>query len=267
MSFKKGLYVGVLSLIFPITVLASSVHVDASLENLFKDRGIHGTLVIHDRNRNVTWIANKDRAGLRFPPASSFKIFNSLIGLESQVVNSVDQVFYRYKGERVFLSSWANDASLRSAIRISQVPAYKELARKIGRKEMQLGLEKLDYGNKQIGNSIDSFWLVGPLSISAEEQNELLIKLAQEELPFDRANQRAVKEILLLEKTPTRQIYGKTGWATENIQTPVGWFVGWVETAGNLYSFAANMDITDASKLPMREQIVREALSRVISDH
>ena len=65
------------------------------------------------------------------------------------------------------------------AIKVSQVPAYKELAKKIGLELMKENIEKLNYGNKNIGTEIDSFWLQGPLKINAFEQIELLSLLAQ----------------------------------------------------------------------------------------
>ena len=38
--------------------------------------------------------------------ASTFKIYNSLIGLHTGAVKDVDEVFYKYNGEKVFLKSW-----------------------------------------------------------------------------------------------------------------------------------------------------------------
>ena len=35
---------------------------------------------------------------------------------------------------------------------------------------MKENIEKLDYGNKNIGESVDTFWLEGPLEISSLEQ-------------------------------------------------------------------------------------------------
>ena len=66
---------------------------------------------------------------------SSFKIFNTLIGLENGIVKNVDEMFYYYDGSKVFLDSWAKDSNLRYAIKVSQVPAHKKLARELEKKE------------------------------------------------------------------------------------------------------------------------------------
>lgn len=230
------------------------------LDDVFARHGVNGTIVIYDVQKNGYFLHNAGRAAERFYPASTFKIFNSLIALSEGVVKDADKVFYRYDGAPVYLESWKADASLRSAIKISQLPAYKELARKIGMERMQKNITKLGYGNESIGSKIDSFWLEGPLKINALEQVQLLTKLAQHKLPYPPAAQQQVCDITVLKQTDAYTLHGKTGWATDNIKTPVGWFVGWAETKDNLYVFAMNMDLTDAAELPLRESITLECL-------
>lgn len=230
------------------------------LDDVFAQHGVNGTLVIYDVQKNGYWLHNAGRAAERFYPASTFKIFNSLIALGEGVLKDADEVFYRYDGAPVYLESWKADASLRSAIKISQLPAYKQLARKIGLERMQANIKKLHYGNESIGSKIDSFWLEGPLKISALEQVKLLTRLAQLKLPYSRKAQQQVCAITVLKQTDAYTLHGKTGWAADNIKTPVGWFVGWVEKDGGLYVFAMNMDLTDAAELPLRESITLECL-------
>ena len=160
----------------------------------------------------------------------------------------------------MYLESGKADASRRSAINLSQVPAYKELARRIGAERMQANIKKLHYGNESIGSKIDSFWLEGPLKISALEQVKLLTALARRQLPYPQKAQQQVCDITVLKQTDACTLHGKTGWAADNIKTPVGWFVGWAETKDNLYVFAMNMDLTDAAELPLRESITLECL-------
>ena len=47
--------------------------------------------------------------------------------------------------------------SLRDAIKISNVPIYKKLARRIGMEKMQKGLSALGYGNMKMGEVVDNF--------------------------------------------------------------------------------------------------------------
>lgn len=231
-----------------------------ALDALFAREGVTGTMVIYDGEAGHCLAHNRSRAVERLYPASTFKIFHSLIALEYGVVKSADEVFYRYDGSPVFLESWKHDADLRYAIRVSQVPAYRKLARRIGPERMKKGLVALRYGNAEIGGNTDSFWLGGPLRISAWEQARLLYALAAKRLPFSERAQEEVIDITELEKGDGWSLHGKTGWATDNVDIPVGWFVGWVNRGGRMYSFALNMDLPDGKRLGDRERIVREAL-------
>ena len=235
----------------------------STLEALFRQERVVGTLVVYDGDAGLCVCWNADRAQEQLYPASTFKLFHALIGLDKGVVRSVDDVFYHYQGEKVFLESWKKDASLRSAIRDSQVPAFRELARRIGPERMKEGLISLDYGNKEIGTNLDSFWLAGPLKISAMEQARLLYELARKRLPLSKSDQDAVIETALKDRGEGWALYGKTGWATDNVSTPVGWFVGWLEKEDGLYSFAFNMDLEDSKRLPDRERLVQAALKEL----
>lgn len=46
---------------------------------------------------------------------------------------------------------------------------------------------------RQIGSVVDTFWLRGPLAISAVEQTRFLDRLARQVLPFPLQAQRAVR--------------------------------------------------------------------------
>lgn len=230
------------------------------IAKLFKDKNVEGTLIIYDDKKDEYTGYNLSRGKERFVPASTFKIFNTLIGMDSKVVKNVDEMFYKYDGSKVFLESWAKDSNLRYAIKVSQVPAYQLLARKIGLNRMRKNIQKLHYGNMNIGDKVDRFWLDGPLEISAVEQVNLLTKLAKRELPYSKEIQDEVIDITTLDRGKNWELHGKTGWSK-----PVGWFIGWVKYNGNIYSFALNMKLEDSKDLPLREELVKESLYKL--DH
>ena len=221
----------------------------AEVSALFESAGVRGTFVLYDLNADRFSGHNQARSNIRFVPASTFKIANSLIGLSVEAVKSVDEVL-PYGDKPQPFDVWENDMGLREAINLSNVPIYQELARRIGLERMQESVSKLGYGNEDIGTTVDTFWLKGPLKISAVEQTQFLAKLAQSKLPVSESIQQSVRNIVLLEQGKKWQLYGKTGW--ENAPGPgVGWWVGWVQKEGRIYSFALNMDIqqeVDANK-------------------
>jgi beta-lactamase class D len=242
-----------------LPTLAFSWEEDPRISKLFNDAHIKGTFVLYDLSADKIIVFNQTRAKTRYIPASTFKIANSLIGLSTGVVNNVDEVL-PYKGpSKPFITAWAHDMGLRKAIAISNVPIYQELARRIGKTRMQKGVTNLHYGNETIGNSIDTFWLDGPLKISALEQTKFLTKLVQNKLPLSKDIQKNVQEIILLEQEKEWKLYGKTGWQNAP-NKGIGWFVGWLEKKGNIYVFALNIDIKQSSDAIQRIKLTKASL-------
>jgi beta-lactamase class D len=242
-----------------LSTTAGAVELETS-PAMAKAFGEHtGTFVLYDLSQQ-RWLGhNSERAAQRFSPASTFKIPNSLIGLASGAVSSVDEVFYHHDGKTKYLKSWEHDMGLREAIKVSNLPAYQQLARKVGLVEMQRHISRLNYGNTEIGTQVDAFWVNGTLKISAIEQSQFLARLAQGQLPYPAVQQAAVRDISELERGNNWVLYGKTGW-TGSKQPSIGWFVGWVEQGGKIYSFAQNMDVPDAKDLPQRLEIAKANL-------
>ncbi|MGL3337345.1 OXA-50 family oxacillin-hydrolyzing class D beta-lactamase [Pseudomonas aeruginosa] len=220
---------------------ASEWNDSQAVDKLFGSAGVKGTFVLYDVQRQRYVGHDRERAETRFVPASTYKVANSLIGLSTGAVRSADEVL-PYGGKPQRFKAWEHDMSLRDAIEASNVPVYQELARRIGLERMRANVSRLGYGNAEIGQVVDNFWLVGPLKISAMEQTRFLLRLAQGELPFPAPVQSTVRAMTLLESGPGWELHGKTGWCFDC--TPeLGWWVGWVKRNERLYGFALNIDM------------------------
>jgi beta-lactamase class D len=230
-----------------------------ALAKVFTEQGVAGTFVLFDAATDTIFVSNETRAKKRFAPASTFKIANSLIGLDVGAVKSVDEVL-PYGGKPQRIKEWERDMGLREAIKVSNVAIYQELARRIGLERMREGVRKLAYGNMEIGGAVDRFWLDGPLAISAVEQTEFLHRLVKGSLPISPDAVRAVREITLLEKTETYELHGKTGWVFSPTAPQTGWWVGWIERENKVYPFALNIDMMKDADAAKRIQIGRECL-------
>lgn len=228
------------------------------VEKLFSHAGVQGTFVLYDVAENRFIGHSRARAETRYVPASTFKIANSLIGLSVGAVKDVDEVL-PYGGKPQSYKTWEQDMGLRAAIKISNVPIYQELARRIGLEPMQDGVDEIDYGNGEIGSVVDKFWLEGPLMISAVEQAQFLARLVQDELPFPKEIQAKVREIVQLEQNEHWTLYGKTGWAGA-VKPNIGWWVGWVQKGDKRYSFALNMDMQQATDAAKRIELGKASL-------
>jgi len=242
----------------PPPASASSWRDSPECEAVFASAQATGTFVLYDVSAGTFVGYNRPRAETRFIPASTFKIPNTLIGLAAGSVTDVDMIL-PYGGEPQSFKNWEQDMSLREAIPMSNVPIYQELARRTGLEKMRFYLALLHYGNEKAGDVVDMFWLHGPLQISAVEQALFLARLAQNKLPLDEAAQAATREIVLLEQGDGWALYGKTGTATF-YPHPLGWWVGWVETSGTVYTFALNIDMPGANDAPKRMAIGKDCL-------
>jgi beta-lactamase class D len=243
--------------VFPLS--ARTCEEVPELAKIFQQQEVKGTFVLFDVATDTMLVSDEARARKRFTPASTFKIANSLIGLDAGAVKNVDEVL-PYGGKPQRIKEWERDMGLREAIKMSNVPIYQELARRIGIERMREGVKKLSYGNMEIGNVVDRFWLDGPLAISAIEQTEFLHRLVKGSLPINPDAVRAVKEITLLEKTDTYELHGKTGWFVGPTQPQIGWWVGWIERENKVYPFALNFDMTKDEDAAKRIPIGRECL-------
>ncbi|MDR1609026.1 MAG: class D beta-lactamase [Deltaproteobacteria bacterium] len=217
-----------------------------------------GTFALYDAANDSFTGFNQERAETGFTPASTFKIFNTLIGLETGAVKDVDEIL-PWGGWPQPIKAWEKDLSLREAIKVSSVPIFQELARRVGLETLRSKIAELAYGDAEIGQVVDRFWLDGPLKISAVQQARLLARLAKGELPFARENQAATRDIIKLEAGPDWALYGKTGTASR-YDPPLGWWVGWVEKGGQVYSFALNIDMPESVDAAKRVDLGRAGL-------
>jgi beta-lactamase class D len=226
---------------------------------LFRQAGVEGTFVLLDERSDTLRGTNRARAEQRFSPASTFKIANALIGLSLGAVRSVAEVIPYTGDANPFMREWLEPMGLRGAMKVSNVPLYQELARRIGLQRMREALVRLRYGNQQIGTNVTTFWLRGPLAISAVEQTRFLSALAHRTLPFPAQAQRQVAEITWVDSGPGWSLHAKTGWQNAP-GAGVGWWVGWVKRGNQITPFALNIAMAGAADAPKREQLGRSSL-------
>ncbi|MGQ5522010.1 class D beta-lactamase [Chitinimonas sp. PSY-7] len=239
-----------ISLLLPLLAHATEVIQRPELAKDFAALGVTGTFVLYDVAKDRLEVYNPARANTAYSPASTFKVFNTMAGLESGAVRDVDEVF-PYDGKPKFLKSWEKDMGLREAMKVSNLSVYQTLARRIGHDRMQGYIDAVGYGNGNIGKTIDRFWVDGSLEISAVAQSRFLARLAQGTLPFSKRTQTQTREILQLESTANYTLYGKTGMAA-NTEPGIGWWVGWVEKENKIYTFALNIDLQDKDDIATR---------------
>jgi beta-lactamase class D len=233
----------------------------ADLKQLFEAQGVAGTFVLHDPVSGQTITVDGARAARRYVPASTFKIANSLIALETGVVKDESEII-PYGGKPQPFKAWEKDMSMREAIAASSVPIYQEIARRVGLGRYRDWLERLKYGNCRTDAALETFWLDGPLEISAVEQARFVAALAEQKLPASIRSQSIVRDILRLESSGDRALYGKTG--SRSSSTPqLGWWTGWVERGTRPVAFALNIDMASPDDARKRVAVGKAILSKL----
>ncbi|ROO85064.1 beta-lactamase class D [Actinocorallia herbida] len=228
------------------------------LQDVFRKAGVRGTFALLDVRAGRTTVVDRARAEQRLIPASTFKIPHSLIALETGVIADEYEVI-PYGGQPQPFPEWEHDMNLRDAVRASNVPVFQTLARRIGLARERQWVNRLHYGDREIGGVVDRFWLDGPLEISAVEQTRFLSRLARRELPVAKAHQLTVRDILKIEEKDGYALFAKTGWGMST-EPGIGWWVGWVERGADLYTFALNIDVEQDADTAQRVPVARELL-------
>lgn len=229
-----------------------------AVADVFKTASMEATLVVSELSSNSLITHNANRSLIRYSPASTFKIFNSLIALDANVVTSPTSEF-KWDGKKRFLDAWNADQTLQSAFRVSCVWCYQEMARKIGTETYEKALANADYGNHQVGDDVDTFWLDRDLQISAAEHVIFIKKLLNGQLAYRKRDVDIVKSLMRQEsQTPGYTLYGKTGWTGP--MASVGWYVGFLVRNDKTWVFAMNMRMTKLEQATLRKSLTVSAL-------
>ncbi len=197
---------------------------------------VSGSFILYDESNDKYIIYNEPQTHQEFIPASTFKICNSLIGLETGITKDENFIIPWDSIIRP-IPAWNSDQDLKSAFHNSTVWYYQELARRVGGKKMKFWLDKANYGNADTTGGIDKFWLTGKLRITPHQQIDFIKRLHHNQLPFSQRTMDITKKIMITDDTLNYIIRAKTGWGQEG-NTDIGWYVGYLETQNHVYYFA-----------------------------
>jgi beta-lactamase class D len=242
---------------------ANHVKEDDSLKSYFDQAGVKGCFGFFNNSENNFIVYNLSRyRDSSYTPASTFKIVNSLIGIQTGVITDENMVI-KWDGVKRWNEDWNKDLTMKEAFAISAVPYFQEVARRIGRKTMKMWIDSLGYGNRDISGPIDSFWLNNTLKVKPDEELGLVKKLYFDQLPFFKRTQDMVQSVMLREQNSNYKLYYKTGWGFPGDGSELGWIVGWIEENKHPYFFVLNIEST----VPKRVMEVRLKLLKDLLAH
>ncbi len=229
----------ILHFIFIISLFSCSVNqakIDNSLKKYFDENNVDGCFTLLNNSTGEIRVYNMSLDTQRFSPASTFKIVNSLIGLQTGRITD-EKMVIKWDGIKRPVEAWNKDMDITEAFKVSCVPWYQEVARRIGKDTMKIWIDSLGYGNKNIDGPVDSFWLDNQLKISPDEQLGLVKRLYFDQLPFRKSVQQIVKDVMLQENNTAYKLSYKTGWGADEQKNDIGWITGWIEENNHVYFF------------------------------
>lgn len=219
------------------------IHQHPEWKAYFEKEGItQAGFMLRDHTHDAVHYYNLERDTMHLSPASTFKIFLSLVALETGVVQS-DKFIIPWDGSMPENTKWSHDMDLREAFETSSEPYFKEVARRIGKERLQHYLDSVNYGNKTIGDSVSTCWTDNSLRISADEQVGFIRRLYFDQLPFSDRTQRIVRSLMLRHDTQgkNRKMYYKTGWVGHG-ENNLLWVVGFAEDVVHLQEEKGSMN-------------------------
>jgi beta-lactamase class D len=255
----------VLVLLFPL-----GAHAQRDLKTPFRDCQAAGSTTVYDYKR-ARWIfSDSADAHVETLPASTFKVINLLIALqtgtirdENEVVKwvgSTDTVRYGYRPDIY------RDLTVKEAFELSAGWVFVELAKRIGRDTYRHYLARAGYGNGQLSEADPDFWNIGAFGISPVNQINFLKAVYENKALFSRRNLAILKRVMCVPAAGKGILRAKTGW-TRDGGRDVGWWVGYVEHQENTYFFATRLVKSRQSLNPgfgeCRKEITRRILRQL----
>ena len=190
--------------------------------------GLEGSFVLYDVDAGLYIIHNRDKSITRVSPNSTYKIFSTLIALETGVLEAKD-TFRQWNGALHPFDAWNQDHNLASAMRYSVNWYFQDLDAQVGIEVLRSYLTQLSYGNHNLSGGILDFWIESSLRISPIEQVRLLRDFYQDNTIFETEHINTLKEALRLSERNGAALSGETGTGFLNDGTANGWFIGYVE--------------------------------------
>lgn len=240
------------------------------MQKPFKECNLKGSTTIYDLKKDRWVFTDSLDALVETLPASTFKVINLLVALETGVikdendtvhwVGSTDTALYGYRPEIY------RDMTVKEAFQESAGWAFIELAKKVGRERYQHYLTLSHYGNRTLTEKGADFWNFGAFAVSPLNQVQFLANVFKGKTPFSKRNLEILKRAMITEQTSSFTMRSKTGW-TRVEGKDWGWWIGYVEHRDNVYFFATRVTKDRAIRNerfgPCRKDITKEILRQL----
>lgn len=220
------------------------IDIRADFAKYFNNCPDSGSIVVYDYQNNVWTLSDSIHTKKETLPASTFKIINFLIALETKVIKDENDIV-KWVADYDTLKYGVrpdiyHDMTIEEAYKVSAGWVFVELAKKIGKDNYRKYLSSSNYGNLNLTQEDFDFWNFGEFAISPINQVQFLKDFYDENLPFAKRNIQIVKRVMINEQNENYILRAKTGWTRESGMN-TGWWVGYVEHEKGVHFFATRL--------------------------
>jgi beta-lactamase class D len=231
---------------FFVSCSVNKANIDNDLKTYFDAKKVEGCFTMLNNATGEITVYNMELDTMRFSPSSTFDILNSLIALETGVVTD-EKMKIKWDGITRQNAAWNKDLNINEAFASNAFPFFQTIAKEIGKDTMQNWIDSISYGNRKIGNSIDSFWMNNAIKVSPDEQLGMLKRLYFDQLPFRKSVQLSVREMMVKEDNSNYKFCYKTASFTDEKNHPYAWVIGWIEENRHVYFFSTVIKANDTN--------------------
>ncbi len=245
------------TIMFLASCSAHRIKTDNAIKKNFDEYKLDGCFALLDNSGGLV-IYNMNLDTTRFSPLSTFEIINSLIGLESGRIIDENMVI---KPDTTIGSNnnCSKEMNLVEALRMNCSNYFQQVAKSTGRDTLVSWIDSLGYGNMNISNRMDSFWLDNSLKISPDEQLGLVKRLYFDQLPFQKRSQQIIRDAMNRDENTQYRFSYKTSVERDGIS----WVLGWIEENRHPYFF-----VTLVRNLPGNEtEKPLTVTKKILKDH
>jgi len=212
--------------------------INNDLKRYFDSSKVDGSFSFLNNQLGDITVYNMKLDTQRLSPGTSFKILNTLIGVQTGKIVNENTVI---KND----SNVNKTLTLKEAFNTSSVPYFQNIARQIGKDTMKYWVDSISYGNKNLNGAVDSFWLNNTLKISPDEQLGLMSKIYFGQLPFQKYAQQTVESLMLQEDNTLYKFSYTTGTGIDEKNNRFCWTLGWIEENRHVYFFVTYIKSAD----------------------
>ena len=215
--------------------------INNDLKKYFDSSHVEGCFALLNNQLGDITVYNMELDTQRLPTGTSFKIPETLIAIQTGKITDENTTL-------IHDTSVSGNPTLKQAFEKTSIPYFQEMARQIGKNTLQLWLDSISYGNKEMSSPVDSFWLNNELKISPDEQLGFLSKLYFEQLPFQKYAQETVANLMMKEDDSLYRLSYATGTGIDEKNNAFAWNLGWIEENRHVYFFVTFVRTPDKSK-------------------